>query len=102
VTSKFALALAPPAGVLVVANPLEWLFANETALAVVTSVTTTTTKRASRVIGRLAQLHLAARIAAAMAELGIGVGIDAEHCRGADHDRRHRMEDIVNHPLLRS
>src|SRR6516165_9241521 len=81
VTPKFALAFAPPAGVLVLANPLEWTFTDQTALTVVGGVATTTTKRASQVIGRLAQLHSAARVAAAMAELAIGAGIDAEHCR---------------------
>ena len=79
VTPKFALAFVPPAGVLVVANPLERTFADQATLAVVGGVAAATTKRASQVIGGLAQLHSAARVATAMAELAIGAGIDVEH-----------------------
>jgi hypothetical protein len=102
VTPKFALAFAPSAGALVVANPLEWTFTDQTTLAEVGGVAATAAEGVSRAIGGLAQLHSAARVATAMAELAIGAGIDADHCRGAAHDRRHRMEDIVSQPLLRS
>ena len=101
VTPKFALAFEPSAGALVVANPLERTFADQATLAVVAGVTATAAEGASQVIGGLAQLHSAVRVATVVAELAIGAGIDAGHCRGAAHDRRHRMEDIVSQPLLR-
>ena len=75
----FGLALAPPAGALVVTDPLERTFTDQTTLAVVGGVAAATTKRASQVIGGLAQLHSAARVATAMAELAIGAGIDAKN-----------------------
>jgi hypothetical protein len=79
VTPKFALAFAPPAGALVVANPLECTFTDQTTLAVEGGVAATAAERVSRAIGGLAQLRSTTGIAATMAELAIGAGIDAEH-----------------------
>ena len=79
VAAKFALALAPPAGALILADPLEWTFTDQTTLAVEGGVAAATTKRASQVIGGLAQLHSAVRVATVVAELAIGAGIDAKN-----------------------
>ena len=71
VTPKFALAFAPPAGALVVANPLEWTFTDQTTLAVVGGVAAAAAEGVPGVVNRLLELPAAVRIAAVVPEFVI-------------------------------
>ena len=71
VTPKFALAFAPPAGALVVANPLEWTFTDQTTLAVVGGMAATAAEGIPGVVNRLLELPAAVRIAAVVPEFVI-------------------------------
>jgi len=79
VAPKFAPAFGPPAGALILADPLERLFTDQTTLAVEGGVTATAAEGVPGVVNRLLELPAAVRIAAVVPEFAIGAGIDAEH-----------------------
>ena len=71
VTPKFTLAFAPPAGALVLADPLEWIFTDQTTLAVEGGVAATAAEGVPGVVNRLLELPAAVRIAAVVPEFVI-------------------------------
>jgi hypothetical protein len=73
VTPKFALAFALPTSALVVANPLEWTFTDQTTLSVVGGVTATAAEGVPGVVNRLFELPATVRVAAVVPEFVIWI-----------------------------